>query len=330
MRLPITIALTLLLLGCPARRDGGPPPTHEIPPEPESMRTDEDDAGGLPAQVGAWRLAGEAQTITDAQGLFEAMNGAGELYLAYRFTGLQVRRYDAADAPEIVVEIYELESADDAFGLLSWDWSGEPWGLGRLRAESRRVLYEGGLLRLAAGTRFARVLIGEDSEAGRAALREIGTALVADAGPPTTPRLIQGLPEVIGEGPRQLFLRPDRTVFLRSPLVLNEAYFLAWDNVLQLDRDVDAVHAVYRADRAAEAYQVHALRLRYPDGAAAEAGLASFRAAYLAGSLEVREVEAGVWELHRIEAAETVYGLGVGDLARIDVEKIGWQDEALI
>ncbi len=31
-----------------------------------------------------------------------------------------------------------------------------------------------------------------------------------------------------------------------------------------------------------------------------------------------------------IEAAETVYGLGVGDLARIDVEKIGWQDEALI
>ena len=123
----LTLALILALAagGCTARRTSPTPDPAVGPPEPETMQTG--DPGTLPATVGAWTRSGQVQTI-GPDGLFDYMNGAGELYLAYRFVGLEVTRYTTPDGPDIVVESYRMETTDDAFGVLSWDWSGEPWG----------------------------------------------------------------------------------------------------------------------------------------------------------------------------------------------------------
>jgi IS5 family transposase len=53
------------------------------------------------------------------------MDGAGEIYLGYRFKRLEVQPYGSADQGEILVELYWMESSDDAYGLLSGDWGGE-------------------------------------------------------------------------------------------------------------------------------------------------------------------------------------------------------------
>jgi hypothetical protein len=53
------------------------------------------------------------------------MNGAGELYIGYRFRHLDVYEYTSGSEENILVELYYMETPDDAFGLLSLDWGGE-------------------------------------------------------------------------------------------------------------------------------------------------------------------------------------------------------------
>ena len=59
----------------------------------------------LPASVESFVREGEARRI-DATKIFDYMDGAGELYLAYRFDHLEVSVYRAVQEEEILVEVY--------------------------------------------------------------------------------------------------------------------------------------------------------------------------------------------------------------------------------
>ena len=74
----------------------------------------------LPQKVGIWTRPDSPQVVT-AKTIFNYMDGAGELYLGYRFRQLEVFNYAAVDQDEILVELYWMESSDVAFGLLSQD-----------------------------------------------------------------------------------------------------------------------------------------------------------------------------------------------------------------
>ena len=79
----------------------------------------------LPKQLGRWTLVGSPRRI-DSETIFDYMNGAGELYLAYHFHHLTVAEYGDTDDNRILVEVYKMKGPNDAFGLLSMDWGGEP------------------------------------------------------------------------------------------------------------------------------------------------------------------------------------------------------------
>ena len=78
----------------------------------------------LPRSVGAWTQSGGPKFV-GPKDIFNYMDGAGELYLGYRFKRLEVQLYSSADQGEILVELYWMECPDDAYGLLSGDWGGE-------------------------------------------------------------------------------------------------------------------------------------------------------------------------------------------------------------
>ena len=61
----------------------------------------------LPKQAGAWSRPETPRRIT-AQTIFDYMDGAGELYVGYRFGHLDVYEYTAADQSlgTILVELY--------------------------------------------------------------------------------------------------------------------------------------------------------------------------------------------------------------------------------
>lgn len=247
-------------------------PHQQAPPGPVT-------APEFPVAVGAFRRHGEPRRVEPAA-IFDYMDGAGELYLAYRFDHLEVVEYRAGEGDDILVELYRMRGADDAFGLLSGDWGGEPVVLGGQPPDDRpRALYGAGLLRLAAGDTYARVMATRETPAAREAVLALGRAIAAGRDPAPAPRVVAALPPTVATGHA---LRRDSACFLRSHLVLNSAYFLSRQNILDLGPEVDAVTARYdRPAAASDASRVRVVLVAYPDADRARRAFDGFRAAYL-------------------------------------------------
>jgi hypothetical protein len=239
-----------------------------------------------PQTIAGFQPSAAPRTITAAN-IFEYMNGGGELYLAYRFDHLTVYEYAGADDQRITAEVYAMQSTEDAFGLLSLDWGGDPVDLGATKpspvATSKRVpgvtaLYGAGLLRIWQGRYFIRILAYTETAASKAAVLEMGRSLSM----PTRPRypsLLGRLPLETDAGWR---LRKDRVGFLRSHLVLNSLFYLSHDNLLDLDHSVDAVFVPYEWQASGQAARLlHLLLIQYPSPVRAQAARSQFMAAYL-------------------------------------------------
>ncbi len=223
-----------------------------------------------------WSRGGSPQVVAPAE-IFKYMDGAGELYLAYGLVRLEVHEYTSPSEPPITLEVYTLRSADDAYGLLSLDWDGEPvtldpaWPPGPPRA-----LYGSGLLRAWSGELYVRVLATSETPAARAAVLEIGRALVTGRASAPPPGIVSAIPAVLGTGH---VLRADRTAFLRSHLVLNSIYFLGTANLLDLVPETEAVAASYEQPRAGGELRV--IVVRYPSETAAGDALEHLARSYL-------------------------------------------------
>jgi len=203
----------------------------------------------LPKTVGAWTRPDSPQRVT-SQNIFEYMNGAGELYLGYRFDHLEVYEYTSNQEDGILVELYFMATSDDAFGLISLDWGGEPVSLSdsaqnvKKKAQSHliRALYGEGLLRIWADNLYARVMATRETPASRKAVLTLGKAITANQKNPPQPKLVEALSPRMGP---DWMLREDRMSFFRSYLVLNSIYYLSPQNILQLDHSIEAVTAPY-------------------------------------------------------------------------------------
>jgi hypothetical protein len=264
-----------------------------------------------PRTVASWSLVGEPQHIAPSA-IFDYMDGGGELYLAYRLERLEVYEYAStvAQEDEILVEVYALPGSDDAYGLLSQDWGGEPSVLGpHWPPSERRALYGAGLLRIWSGDIFVRVMASLETEASRAAVLALGRALVAGRPRTAPPELVGLLP---GEAGGRLRVRLDRHVYLRSHLVLNSAFFLATANVLDLGPDVEAVLAPYDdAQTPGEAPRSRLILVRYPTADVARRALAHFRAAYAPETVARAEEKRGAIRVEEGWAGWRLMGRGL-------------------
>ena len=248
----------------------------------------------LPRTVGAWTQSGGPKFV-GPEDIFNYMDGGGELYLGYRFKRLEVQRYASADQGEILVELYWMETSDDAYGLLSLDWGGDPVALLPPAPASAspptipdgpRALYGAGLLRLWSGNLFARIMADHESKASTSAVQALAQAIAAGRPDPPRPQLIQALPASVGS---RFFLRQDRASFLRSHLVLNSVYFLTSDNLLDLTPDCEVATTSYNqgaAKAAANAKPVRLMLVRYANEEVTARALQHFQQTYLPDKLK--------------------------------------------
>ena len=203
----------------------------------------------LPESVGAWSRPASSKII-DSTNIFKYMNGAGELYLGYRFDHLEVFDYTSKNQDNILVELYFMETSDDAFGLLSLDWGGEPVSFDGSPAAASdksvtsftRALYGGGLLRSWSDNIYARVMAERETPASKKAVLALKKAITANTDNSPEPELVKILPLEIGSAWK---LRKDRLGFFRSYLALNSIYYLSHENILDLDLSAEAVIATY-------------------------------------------------------------------------------------
>jgi len=239
----------------------------------------------LPKTVGVWKRP-DSPMVVDASNIFKYMNGAGELYLAYRFKKLEVYKYTADGRESIVAEIYFMETPDDAFGLLSQDWGGEPADLKpsrpaamkTSRAPIIRALYGAGLLRISSGNIYARIMAYLETPESKEAVLSLGRAVAADHKYFDEPGLLSILP---GEIMEDWKLQRNQIRYFRSYLVLNIFYYLSFENILNLDLSAEAVTATYEKTGVEKSKRARVLFVKYATPEKASRALDLFRKAYI-------------------------------------------------
>ncbi len=229
----------------------------------------------LPKIVGLWTRPDSPKVVT-AKNIFDYMNGAGELYLGYRFGHCDVYEYKAESQKEILVELYFMKTSDDAFGLLSLDWGGEAV---EDEFDWPKVLYGEGLLRLWSGNIYARVMATQETAESKEAVLSIGRAIVKGRKNLPGPKLMKRFKDTLFS---DWDLRRDRVSFFRTHLVLNSLYYLSHQNILDLDLACEAVTALYEnKESPGEKTRIQVFLVKYPDPTRAEEALTHFHEAYL-------------------------------------------------
>ncbi|MDH4196416.1 MAG: hypothetical protein OEW05_03310 [Candidatus Aminicenantes bacterium] len=234
----------------------------------------------IPRKVGAWAAVGEDR-VYDRETLYDYMDGGAEVYLAFDFREAWTRKYADAGGRELALDIYDMGSPAEAFGIFSCDRQDPGASIGQ---DSE---YGFGLLRFRQGRYFVTVTASVEDETVGEVILELGREVVKHLGPPGAG------PDMLGFLPAA-GLRPERTSYFHSNVNLNNRFFISSENILQLDRSTDCVFAEVEAGAGEAAFL---LLLRYPDAEKAGAARRSFLAGYApeAGADGLARAEDGKW-----------------------------------
>ncbi len=225
----------------------------------------------IPKQVLDWKASGE-DAVYDRKTLYDYMDGGAEVYLAFDFREVFVRKYADAAGNEIALDIYDMGSPAEAFGMFSCDRQDPEAGIGQGSE------YGPGLLRFWRGRYFVSITVSGNEDKAEMAVLDLGKAvaplLVPDGAPPD---MIKVLPTA--------GLKPRKTAYFHNHVHLSNRYFVSAENVLDLDEKTECLFAEYDpvvADNPVGAAgpvggdSARLLVVRYPDAARAGAAAASF------------------------------------------------------
>lgn len=202
----------------------------------------------LPGSVEGWQRAAGGQ-LYDPETIFSYIDGHAEVYLAYGMQRCIAERYTGPEGqPDLILDIFEMGSPADAYGVFTHDTEGESVGIG---ADSR---YRYGWLSFWQGSSFVSIVAEGESELAERATLELGrrvAALLPIDG--EIPPLVQALPEKD--------LEVDSVRYLHHPQILSTHLPVDPGNLLDLGMDTEAVLGTYQrgSDRA------HLLIVDYPN-----------------------------------------------------------------
>jgi len=240
----------------------------------------------LPQKVGNYKSDGKDQ-FYDRQTAFRYMDGAAELYRSYAFKLLMVRRYVKEGAPPIVVELFDMGSSEDAFGVFSFETEGEDPGIGQGSG------YGGELLRFWKGKYFVNVYGEQDKPPARGDVLSVGRVVARSIKKEgRKPRLLDPLPE---KG-----LSPGTIRYFHDPHSLNHHYFVSHENILHLGEKTNAVLAAYFIP--GKEGKTFLLMIEYPTRVRADSAFLSFVKAYMpeAPLTKAARIENGKWTMAQV------------------------------
>lgn len=235
----------------------------------------------LPDEIDGWRALPGDRTFDDRT-IFSYIDGAGEVYRAYNMRSCLSRRYRKNGETDIILDVFDMGSPEDAFGVFTHDTDGDRIDIGQ---DAR---YRPGWLSFWQNRFFVSIYLEEESAAAEQAVKALGRTVAAAAGRSgSRPRIVQLLPSA--------GLDVGTVRYLHHPIVLNYHYYLFDENILRLSPRTDATLASYR--RGDE--KARLLLISYPAGETARKALAGFRAHYLpdADSRGAARLENGMWSV---------------------------------
>ena len=231
----------------------------------------------VPTEIAGWKARDEVETY-DRETIFDYIDGAGEVYLMYDFQKVIVRHFTKTEQPNILLELFDMGSSQDAFGIFSHAREGEDQGIGQGSE------YRGGLLCFWKSKFFVCVSSEQETPEAKQAVEHLA-------------RHVAGKIEGTGAEPDILYYLPNQGLesntvrYFHRHTTLNYHYFTASENILKLRPQTEAVLATYRPSGA------YLLCIRYPDSQQAREALSSFLTAYIpeAGESGSAQIEDGKW-----------------------------------
>jgi len=214
--------------------------------------------------VEGWRMQGKPASYTPSN-LYDYIDGGADFYLSYDFRRAVVADYGGPSGAKITVELYDMGSSYDAFGVFAHEQAEESPPVGQ---ESS---YAPGLLTFWKNRVFARIFADRSPAAMREPILRLGK-LVATRMRATGPK-----PPLLRLLPRS-GLAPRSVRYLHTDTALNSVLYLP-GNPLRLNPKTKVVYGEY--PRAGGA-PVKLLIADYPDArqaAAAYSGVAKLHGA---------------------------------------------------
>jgi len=232
----------------------------------------------LPQEVAGWKKSGPPKLYTPAT-LSTYIDGGAELYLSYNFRGALSLKYTDAAENEISVDVFDMGSSEDAFGVFahSRETVDDAFGQGSE--------YAAGLLTFWKDRYYASILAYPETPAKKDVVFKLGRAVLE-----AIPRL-GALPPVIALLPAENLI-PESVKYFHHYIWLNSFHFVSNENVLDIGPDTPAALGKYRHPAGSSVL----LLVRYPDEARARTAGAKFRKAVLGGAGdEILSLKDGRW-----------------------------------
>ncbi|MDH3255473.1 MAG: hypothetical protein OEM62_10805 [Acidobacteriota bacterium] len=242
--------------------------------------SDDSLTDGIPDDVAGW-IASDEVSVYDPESIFDYIDGHAEVYLAYGMKRCLARRYSGPDGEaDIVLDLFELASPADAYGVFTHDLDGDTVGIGTAS------LMRYGWLSFWQGPYFVSIVAEGESERSTKAVLELGRAtavLLPTEG--AVPAIVAALPAA-GLDPRSVR-------FLRHPQILNTHVWVDEENLFQLGPESAAALGTYARQEGTG----HLLLVEYPSVEIAESAATAFADRFLGGGAAdgPAPVEDGGW-----------------------------------
>lgn len=262
------ISILLVSMGCARQRvteitspdsiesagEPSPPPS-----TPEIMDQLKQIANFGGDEFAGWKLASPIRTY-DKKTIYDYIDGAGELYIAYDFIAVATAEYKD-DGNSIIIDIYDMSAPKNAFGIYSLN---RYQGANFVNIGNEGIL-TGPALDFWKGRYFCKVYSLDMSEKYQSDVIKFATNLaekIQEAG--ERPSVIEKLP--------QKGMIPKTEKFFSRKLGLDNIHFVSEEDVFNLDGETEGAIAEYQLDN--DSFELFVIR--YPSSEKANSAFESY------------------------------------------------------
>lgn len=216
--------------------------------------------------VSGWTIARPVETF-DSKTLYNLVNGQADWFFAYGFEQVAVQRYQNADGVLLNVEVWQLATPADAYGLFTASIAGEPLAVGNEgdTDPGRRITFWQNRYYVSVNA------LQPVPDADLLAFAQVISLALPTGGEP---------PAVVNRLPREGLVARS-PLFFHEELSFQDRLWLGGKNILGLSRETNGVLAQYDLGGA----EVQLLLVEYPDGVHAAMGLAALQGSEVEGLL---------------------------------------------
>lgn len=255
----------------------------------------------IPKEMNGWK-AEEEDKIYDESTIFDYIDGAGEVYRAYQFIKLRARHFSKPESPNILVDLFDMGSSRNAYGVFTHNLEGEEVGIGQ------GSTYKGGLLSFWKGRYFVSLYSERETQESKKTVLELGQEIssrIPNKGP---------VPEIVSRLPEQ-DLDQTRIRYFFNPMILNYHFYVGEGNLLNLNPETHAVLGVYGEED--DVFRL--LIVEYPDETKAQRAHQNFIQDYMPDSLDssVVQTEQGKWTGAHIQERRLVIVFDAPNKAKV-------------